>query len=82
MTDRDSLSERNDSRVPFCQAQLTEWEWGVIQFLLDGKSNDQIALQLDICARAVEKPLTHIYKKIEVSGRPEAIIKLMHMFDN
>ncbi len=51
----------------------------VIRMILKGMSNKQIALQLNICTRAVEKHLTHIYEKLEVSSRPEAIIKLMHM---
>jgi len=53
----------------------------VIQLLLEGKSNQQIASQLGVSTRAVEHHLTHIYEKLEVSSRAEAIIKLIHLFE-
>lgn len=61
------------------QLQFTQRELEVIRFLICGKSNEQIALQLNICTRAVEHHLTHIYEKLGVSSRAEAIIKLIHM---
>ena len=61
--------------------QFTEKELEVIQPLLDGKSNQQIALQLGVSTRAVEHHLTHIYEKLGVCSRTEAIIKLIHLFE-
>jgi DNA-binding NarL/FixJ family response regulator len=49
----------------------------VIYLLLQGKSNKQIALQLGTCTRTVEEHLTHIYQKLKISSRAEAIIKLI-----
>jgi two-component system competent response regulator ComA len=63
------------------QHQFTEKELEVIEPLLDGKSNSQIALLLGISTRAVEHHLTRIYEKIKVSSRAEAIIKLLHLFE-
>jgi DNA-binding NarL/FixJ family response regulator len=60
---------------------FTEREAQVIQLLLQGKSTSQIALQLGICTRAVEHHLTHVYVKLDVCSRIEAIIKLIHGSD-
>jgi DNA-binding NarL/FixJ family response regulator len=60
---------------------FTDKELEVIQPLLDGKSTQQIALQLGISTRAVEHHLTHIYEKLDVCSRAEAIIKLIHLFE-
>lgn len=58
---------------------FTNKELQVIGLLLEGKSNDQIALQLDVTTRAVEQHLTHIYEKLEVSSRTEAVLKLLRL---
>ncbi|GAB4462856.1 MAG: hypothetical protein Kow0070_22410 [Anaerolineales bacterium] len=63
------------------QRPFTEKELQVIQMLLEGQSNSQIALELKITARAVEQHLTHIYEKLGVSSRVEAIIKLIRLFE-
>ncbi|GAB4447925.1 MAG: hypothetical protein OHK0041_07960 [Anaerolineales bacterium] len=63
------------------QRPFTEKELQVIQMLLDGKSNNQIALEIGVSTRAVEHHLTHIYEKLEVSSRAEAIVKLVHLFE-
>jgi DNA-binding NarL/FixJ family response regulator len=59
--------------------RFTEKELQVIQLLLQGKSTSQIALQLGICTRAVEHHLTHVYEKLEVCSRIEAVIKLIRV---
>lgn len=63
------------------QRPFTEKELQVIQMLLEGQSNSQIALQLGVSTRAVEHHLTHIYENLEVSSRAEAIVKLLHLFE-
>ncbi|MBI2759589.1 MAG: helix-turn-helix transcriptional regulator [Chloroflexi bacterium] len=60
--------------------QFTERELAVARVLIMGKSNQQIALQLDISSRAVEYHLTHIYEKLKISSRTQAIIELINMF--
>lgn len=48
----------------------------VIDLLMQGKSNQQIALALNITERTVEDHLNHIYTMLAVSSRTEAIIQL------
>jgi DNA-binding CsgD family transcriptional regulator len=55
---------------------FSEREKDVIQFLLQGKSNKQIALALGISSRTVEFHLSNIYAKLGVNNRSEAILKL------
>jgi len=69
----------NDSPESSSQP-FTNKELAVIQPLLDGKSTQQIALQLGVTTRAVEHHLTHIYEKLGVCSRTEAVIKLVHLF--
>lgn len=64
------------------QPQLfTERELQVISLLLESKSTKQIALQLGIVTRSVEVQLTHIYEKLDVCSRAEAIVKLIRLFE-
>ncbi|MBI1793338.1 MAG: response regulator transcription factor [Chloroflexi bacterium] len=60
--------------------EFTQRELAVVCALIAGKSNKQVALQLDISTRAVEYHLTHIYEKLRVSSRTQAIIELINMF--
>ncbi len=58
------------------QIQFSEREKQVIDLLILGKSNKQIALALGISVRAVEFHLSNIYTKLNVSSRTEAALKL------
>jgi len=60
---------------------FTERELQVIQMLLEGKSTKLISSQLSICTRSVEHHLTHIYEKVGVCSRTEAVIKLLPLFE-
>ena len=55
---------------------LSKRELQVIRQLLEGKSNKQIALDLDISEHTVEFHLKNIYAKLGVRSRVEAILKL------
>lgn len=59
--------------------EFTERESQVIPLLIEGKSTKQIALQLGIATRSVEVHLTHIYEKLDVCCRTEAVVKLLHL---
>jgi len=71
----------NDPITDFQSLIFTERELEVIQLLTAGKSNKQIALQLDIVARSVEAHLSHIYIKLNVCCRTEAVVKLIRLSD-
>jgi len=55
---------------------LSKREEEVVELLLQGKSNKQIALSLGISDHTVEFHLRNVYAKLQVSSRAEAIIKL------
>jgi len=56
--------------------QFTEREKGVIKLLLQGKSNKQIALLLNISKSTVEFHLKNVYVKLDVNSRTEAVLQL------
>jgi len=58
------------------QIQFSEREKQVINLLILGKSNKQIALSLGVSVRTIEFHLSNIYAKLGVGSRTEAVIKL------
>ena len=56
--------------------EFSKREEAVAKLLLEGKSNKQIALALDITDSTVEFHLTNLYAKLGVGSRTEAIIRL------
>jgi DNA-binding CsgD family transcriptional regulator len=56
--------------------QLSKREKEVLNLVLQGRSNKQIAWSLDIAVRTVEFHLKNIYTKFQVSSRIELILKL------
>lgn len=58
------------------QIQFSEREQQVIEQLIQGRSNKQIALALGVSVRAVEFHLSKIYSKLGVSSRTEAALQL------
>lgn len=59
------------------QEQFSERERSVIDLLLQGKSNKQIAHSLGVSNRTIEFHLSNIYSKLGVSSRSEAILILI-----
>ncbi len=51
-------------------------EQDVIKHLLQGKSNKQIALALGVSQSTVEYHLKNVYRKLQVSSRTEAVLRL------
>jgi predicted ATPase/DNA-binding CsgD family transcriptional regulator len=52
---------------------LSVREAEVLRLLATGKTNDEIAVALDLSSRTVQTHLTNIYRKIDVSRRSEAV---------
>ena len=63
-----------------CQAlNLTDRERQVLQWLVQGASNDAIAHQLHITVATVKAHLTAIFEKLSVSSRTQAIVKALKL---
>jgi DNA-binding CsgD family transcriptional regulator len=60
--------------------QFSKKEIAVIELLLQGKSNKQIAFLLHVTPRTIEYHLTNIYSKIGVNSRSEAILFITKNF--
>jgi len=58
--------------------KFTRRERDAITLLLQGKSNNEIALELHISVRTVEFHLNNIFTKLEVNSRTEAVLELVN----
>jgi len=61
-------------KVASTENLFTKHEQRVFQLLLHGLPNKQIAFQLQITEKTVEKHLTNIYGKLGIGSRVEAIL--------
>ena len=55
------------------QVQLTPRELATLRLMASGKSNKEIAVSLDISARTVKTHLAHLFEKLGVTSRTEAV---------
>jgi two-component system NarL family response regulator len=55
------------------RVQLTPRELSALRLLADGKANKEIASQLDISERTVKTHLEHLFAKLGVTSRTEAV---------
>ena len=55
------------------QIQLTPRELGALRLLADGQSNKEIAATLEISERTVKTHLGHLFEKLGVTSRTEAV---------
>lgn len=58
---------------------LTQKEISILQSLIKGYSNQEIADQLFLSRRAIEYRLTKIYKKLGVTSRTEAVSEVLRL---
>lgn len=59
--------------------KFSKREKEVIKYLLEGRSNKQIAHTLGVSVRTVEFHLSNIYARLDTRSRTEAVIKLTEM---
>ncbi len=55
------------------RVQLTPREMATLRLLADGKANKEIASDLDISERTVKTHLAHLFEKLGVTSRTEAV---------
>ena len=55
------------------QVQLTPRELATLRLMASGKSNKEIAVSLDISTRTVKTHLAHLFEKLGVTSRTEAV---------
>ena len=65
-------SDASSTATPTYAAGLTQREVEVLRLVASGQSNREIAAELVLSARTVERHLTNIYSKISARGRVDA----------
>ena len=60
------------------RVQLTPREMATLKLLADGKANKEIASALDISERTVKTHLVHLFEKLGVTSRTEAVKVATH----
>jgi two-component system nitrate/nitrite response regulator NarL len=65
-------SALNRQPRPVLPSPLTEREAGILQMVVQGKSNRQIGAQLEVSEGTVKSHLRNIYRKLQVQTRAEA----------
>jgi len=74
---RNTTSPQGGDEVPDALLALgvSKKEWRVLQHIIDGKSNDDIASTMFIAVSTVKTHINNLYKKLGVANRKEAIAK-------
>ncbi len=72
---RNTTSRRGEDEVPdgLLALGISKKEWRVLQYIIDGKSNDEIAQTMFIAVSTVKTHINNLYKKLAVTNRKEAI---------
>jgi DNA-binding CsgD family transcriptional regulator/pimeloyl-ACP methyl ester carboxylesterase len=78
--ERASLTTRSAQSEPV--EQLTERETELLHLVADGLTNDEIAEQLILSARTVERHLSNVYRKLGVSGKAARAAAVAHILRN
>ena len=71
------LRSENHTHAPVAPYGLTSREKELCDLLLGGYSNRELAEHLVVAESTVKLHLRHIYSKLSVRNRTEAVIKLM-----
>jgi LuxR family maltose regulon positive regulatory protein len=72
---RNTSSRRGEEEVPdgLLALGISKKEWRVLQYIIEGKSNDDIAQTMFIAVSTVKTHINNLYKKLSVANRKEAI---------
>jgi ATP/maltotriose-dependent transcriptional regulator MalT len=73
---RNTSSRRGEEEVPdgLLALGISKKEWRVLQYIMEGKSNDDIAQTMFIAVSTVKTHINNLYKKLSVANRKEAIV--------
>ena len=63
--------------VNFSELNLTQREQNIVDLLVQGKSNKEMADQLCLSGDTIKAHLQHIFRKVGVSSRLEAVVYLL-----
>jgi DNA-binding CsgD family transcriptional regulator len=77
---QDSESEVESRKSMVARLRLSDRHLEVLRHLVRGKSNKQIAGQLKLSIRTVEKYVEHLLKKLKVRSRSAACAKFQDLF--
>jgi pimeloyl-ACP methyl ester carboxylesterase/DNA-binding CsgD family transcriptional regulator len=69
---RDDSQRRHEQLLTL----FTERQRSLIELMAQGRHNGQIAARLGLSERTVRNQLTHIFDKLQVEGRSQAIVRL------
>lgn len=59
--------------------ELSERETEVLKLMADGKSNKEIANELELSDKTVKNHIQHIFRKLSVSDRTKAVVSAVRM---
>lgn len=63
----------NEQVMPRTDAALSPREQNILQHLLEGKSNKEIARELSVAPETIKTHLKHLFQKLNVSSRSQAV---------
>jgi DNA-binding NarL/FixJ family response regulator len=61
--------------IPQKSLLLSDREKEILQLIIDGNNNDQIAVKLFISIQTVRNHIRHIYEKLHVHSKSQAVVK-------
>jgi DNA-binding NarL/FixJ family response regulator len=64
--------------LPRAERGLTKREQEIVDLLLRGQSNKEIASQLGVSDQTIKNQLTTLYRKMDVSSRLELVVKAVN----
>ena len=77
--ERDVLTEwASSNQASNDRYNLTDREFGIIREILSGRSNKEIAANLELTEDTVKRHLTNVFRKLNVSSRLELSLFAMH----
>lgn len=56
---------------------LTDREQKVMELIIKGKSNNEIAAELDVSVNTVKTHLKHVFQKLKVDNRTQASVRYL-----